>query len=157
MSAALDHAAIEALIPHSGPMCLLEAMLSCDASTIRCTTTRHTDPAHPLRSADGLLAPAAIEIASQAMALHGALNAPDAPDVPKGGAPRAGFLASARHLRLHVARLDEAPGPLQVSATRLAGDARQALYRFELDDATGRRLAEGRAAVILDARLPDPS
>jgi predicted hotdog family 3-hydroxylacyl-ACP dehydratase len=143
----LEHAQIEARIPHRGPMCLLEALWACDAQTIRCTATAHTSAAHPLRSASGLLAPAAIEIASQAMALHGALNA------PPGEPPRAGFLASARQVKMHCMRLDEAPGPLAVQATLLAGDPQQALYRFELRDGAGRLLVEGRAAVILDGSL----
>lgn len=149
MNAALTRADIEALIPHRGAMCLLDALLECDDGQIRCRATAHTDLAHPLRTAQGLPAAAALEIASQAMALHGALNAP-------AGAPaRAGFLASARDLRLHVAWLDQAPGPLVVQATRLAGDAQQALYRFALHDAGGRALAEGRAAVILDGEPGD--
>lgn len=149
MNARLTRAEIEARIPHRGAMCLLDALLDCDAGQIRCRATAHTDPAHPLRTAHGLPAATALEIASQAMALHGALNAP-------AGAPaRAGFLASARDLRLHVARLDDAPGPLVVQATRLAGDAQQALYRFALHDAGGRLLVEGRAAVILDGQPAD--
>ena len=142
----LDRARIEALIPHQGAMCLLEAMTDCDATTIRCLTTDPRDPSHPLRDAQGLPAAAALEIASQAMALHGTQNSPPG----AGAVPRAGFLASVRELRLHVARLDDAPGPLAVRATLLAGDARQAMYRFELHDAAGRCLAEGRATVILE-------
>ena len=146
MNARLTRSEIESRIPHRGAMCLLESLLECDAGQIRCLATSHTDPAHPLRMAHGLPAAVALEIASQAMALHGALNAP-------AGAPaRAGFLASARDLRLHAAWLDNAPGPLVVQATRLAGDTQQALYRFALHDADGRALAEGRAVVILDGQ-----
>jgi predicted hotdog family 3-hydroxylacyl-ACP dehydratase len=143
----LGHARIEALIPHHGAMCLLETMTDCDTGTVRCLATDHRDPAHPLRDAQGLPAAAALEIASQAMALHGALNS--AP----GTVPRVGFLASVRELRLLVARLDDAAGPLVVQATLLAGDAKQAMYRFELDDAGGRRLVDGRATVILEGEL----
>ena len=34
----------------------------------------------------------------------------------------------------------------------LAGDGLQALYAFDITDALGRLLVEGRAAVVLDAR-----
>jgi hypothetical protein len=54
---------------------------------------------------------------------------------------------------MHLARIDDAPGPLAVQATLLAGDAQQALYGFALHDAEGRVLVEGRAAVILDGAL----
>jgi predicted hotdog family 3-hydroxylacyl-ACP dehydratase len=156
MNMPLDRAAIEARIPHAGAMCLLESLLDCDEAQIRCRVSSHTDPAHPLRTARGLPAAAALEIASQAMALHGALNsAPGALNSTPGAPARAGFLASARDLRLHVALLDDAPGPLAVQATRLAGDTQQALYRFALHDADGQLLAEGRATVILDGLPAD--
>jgi predicted hotdog family 3-hydroxylacyl-ACP dehydratase len=81
-------------------------------------------------------------IASQATALHGALCA------PPGAEPRPGFLASARKLQLHAARLDERTGPLGLQATRVAGDDAQALYDFTLCDADGALLAEGRLTVV---------
>lgn len=142
--ARLDHAGIAARVPHAGRMCLLDSLVGWSAEHIHCTATGHADPAHPLRSPGGLLAPCAIEYAGQAMALHGSLCA--AP----GGVPRAGFLASARSVVLHTARLDTAPGPLHVKATRLAGDGQQAMYRFSLADAAGGLLVEGRATVVLD-------
>ncbi len=142
--ALLDHAAIAARVPHAGRMCLLHSLVDWSAEHIHCLVTGHGDTAHPLRSASGLLAPCAIEYAGQAMALHSAMNA--AP----GSAPRAGFLASARNVLLHVPRLDTAPGPLHVHATRLAGDGQQALYRFSLVDGSGQPLVEGRATVVLD-------
>jgi hypothetical protein len=56
-----------------------------------------------------------------------------------------------------VARLDTAPGPLRVRARRLAGDAGQAMYRFELRDAHARLLVEGRTTVVLDTPLASPA
>lgn len=145
--ATLDHAGIEARIPHRGTMCLLDELRGWDDAAIHCVARGHADPQHPLRSRLGLVAPCAIEYAAQAMALHGALAA------PAGGAARPGFLASARQVRLHVARLDDIPGALHVHAVRLAGDLRQALYRFALHDESGRPLVEGRAAVVFDSPL----
>jgi predicted hotdog family 3-hydroxylacyl-ACP dehydratase len=144
-------AAIAALIPHQGRMCLLDAVLSCTRERIRCRASSHRAPDHPLRCAAGLLAPVAIEYAAQAMALHGALNS--APGV----LGRPGFLASARSVRLLVPRLDDVDGDLLVSADHVAGDARQALYRFELHDAAGRLLVDGRATVVLDTPMAAPA
>jgi predicted hotdog family 3-hydroxylacyl-ACP dehydratase len=154
MQAPLDHAAIEARIPHRGAMCLLARALECDERRIRCLISDAADPAHPLRGAHGLPAAAALEIASQAMALHGSLNA----ERGAGGAPAApsGFLASARQLRLHVALLDDAPPPIEVCATLHAGNPRQALYGFELRAADGRLLVDGRAVVVLDGAFGTP-
>ncbi len=148
--ATLGRDGIAERIPHSGSMCLLDGLLQWDAETIRCRASSHHDAAHPLRSPGGLLAPVAIEYASQAMALHGALTA-----VP-GSVPSAGFLAAARGVHLHVARLDDVPGLLIVSATRLAGAAQQALYHFELHDEGGRLLVDGRATVVLNTPLTAP-
>ena len=151
--ATLDHAGIAARVPHAGAMCLLERLLRWDADEIECRIVNHGDADHPLRERGaagdlGLPAPAAIEYAAQAMALHASLNA-----VP-GESPAPGFLASARDVQLHVPRLDLAAAPLTVRAWRLAGDRRQAIYRFALRDAAGLALVEGRATVVLNSPLP---
>ena len=147
--ATLDHAAILALIPHQGPMCLLDRVVSWDETRIECVAVNHRDPRHPLRSASGLLASAAIEYAAQAMAVHGALRA------AAGGARSApGFLASARDVRLACRRLDDLPradrDELVIVAERQAADAARLLYAF-LVRHDGREIASGRVAVVLDA------
>jgi predicted hotdog family 3-hydroxylacyl-ACP dehydratase len=149
--ATLDRDGIAQRIPHSGSMCLLDGLLHWDAEHALCRASSHHDAANPLRSPGGLLAPVAIEYAAQAMALHGALTA-----LP-GSVPSAGYLAAARGVNLHVARLDDVPGALQVSVTRLAGAETQALYRFELHDETGRLLVDGRATVVLNTPLIAPA
>lgn len=149
MSAAqtLDRAGIAERIPHRGNMCLLEKLESWDAHQIHCSTTTHRDASNPLRTASGLLAPNAIEYAAQAMALHGGLTA------SAGQAPSAGYLASVRTVRFGVDRLDQVEGAMQVHATRLSGDERQVLYEFNVLDAVGRSLAQGRAVVVLNTPL----
>ncbi|MGN6525116.1 MAG: hydroxymyristoyl-ACP dehydratase [Burkholderiaceae bacterium] len=151
MTTILDHAGIAARIPHHGAMCLLHRLESWNDAEIHCTATSHRDPANPLRTASGLLAPCAIEYAAQAMALHGALRA------PAGEPPSPGYLASVRDARFARARLDEVDGPLHVRALFVAGDHRQLLYRFVVADASGAPLAEGRATVVLNTPLPEPS
>ena len=146
---------IAALIPHSGTMCLLARLTAWDLQRIVCAVTNHRDAANPLRSRSGLLATAAIEYAAQAMALHGALigQAAGTPATP-------GYLASARGVQLHRVRLDDLPfhadehGPdeLRIEALRQAGDDRQVLYAFTVSHA-GRPVAEGRAAVVLNAAI----
>ena len=143
----LDRAGIARRIPHSGSMCLLERLEAWDADVVHCSTTTHRLADNPLRTAGGLLAPNAIEYAAQAMALHGGLLAAE------GSTPSAGFLASARNVRLPVARLDDIEGALQVQARRLSGDERQILYEFAVKADDGRMLAEGRAVVVLNTPL----
>jgi predicted hotdog family 3-hydroxylacyl-ACP dehydratase len=143
----LDQAGIARRIPHSGTMCLLERLESWDANAIHCTTGTHANADNPLRTASGLLSPNLIEYAAQAMALHGGLLAAE------GSEPSAGFLASARNVRLAVERIDDIAGVLHVRAQRISGDVSQILYEFAVKDAHGRPLAEGRAVVVLNTPL----
>ena len=140
----LDRRWIAAHIPHHGAMCLLESVVDWSAAAISCRAISHADPANPLRAGGRLGAASGIEYAAQAMAVHGALLG-DA-----GLPPRHGYLTSLRGVTLHVARLDDLAGELCVDAERLAGDGQHVLYRFSLTYA-GRRLVEGRAAVVIDA------
>lgn len=145
LSAPLDHAWIAAHIPHQGSMCLLDCVLEWNEQRIVCEAISHTDPTNPLRDADRLGAAIGVEYAAQAMAVHGALLA------PSDAAPTQGYLTSVRGLSLHADRLDDAGGPLTVTAERLSGDARLILYQFSLH--CGERcLIEGRASVVLDAQ-----
>lgn len=133
------------LIPHAGAMCLLDAAQSWNTDGIICISMRYARPDNPLRRADGTLGAAClIEIASQAMALHGRLCAAD------NAPPRPGFLVSLRDATLHIAMLDGTEGPLTITARRLLNDARGASYEFSVD-ATGNILAEGRAMVLFEA------
>ena len=143
----IGRAAIARLIPHAGAMCLLDAVLAWDDQTISCRTARHHAPGNPLARAGRLHALCGVELAAQAMALHGRLA---------GGAtapPRAARLASLRDLVWRVERLDLVPGDLLVEAERLIGAAARAVYGFRVSGGGGEVL-RGRAAVLLDAPLP---
>lgn len=145
----LDRTWIAAHLPHRHRMCLLNAVLDWSASAIRCRADNHRAPDHPLRAADRLGAATAIEYAAQAMAVHGALLA------PTPGEPTQGYLASVRDAALHVERLDDLPGDLEIEAERISGDTAVVLYRFAVRHA-GQTVAEGRAAVVLDAGRGNP-
>lgn len=131
-------------LPHQGQMCLLDRVEAWDTDGITCLTTRHRDPENPLRSRDRLAAVCAIELAAQAMAVHGALVGGDA------SRPRRGYLASLRGVEVQVERLDDLEADLEVRAERLLGDANHVIYGFSVK-AQGRPLAAGRATVVLDA------
>ncbi|HVL58639.1 MAG TPA: hydroxymyristoyl-ACP dehydratase, partial [Burkholderiaceae bacterium] len=150
----LTHEQIAALIPHSGPMCLLDEVLSADHATLRCHARSHLDPRHPMRGPDGLGAACAIEYAAQAMALHDALRHRAAAVPPAAGASY-GMLVSLRDVRFAVRRLDLVCDPLLVQVELLSGDGAGALYAFQVGTAT-RELVCGRASVIPEAgpRLP---
>jgi predicted hotdog family 3-hydroxylacyl-ACP dehydratase len=133
-------AAIAALVPHQGTMCLLDRVEACDAAGIVCTAANHRDLAHPLRRNGLLPAVCGLEYALQAMALHGALTA--------GAAQGAGFLAALSGVAMAAERLDDVGEDLRISATALARESRGFIYAFEIMG-DGRALLSGRATVVL--------
>jgi predicted hotdog family 3-hydroxylacyl-ACP dehydratase len=127
-------------------MCLLDAVLAWDKERIRCSSSGHRAGDHPLRAHGRLGAACGIELASQTMAVHGALSAGRAHT-----RPAAGFLASVRGVRFYATRLDDVQTDLICDAVRIASNGETVLYEFELRS-NSTRLLGGRAAVILDAR-----
>lgn len=125
-------------------MCLLDEVLSWDATQARCRSSTHRSPENPLRAFGRLGAACGIEYAAQTMAVHGALVAAAA-----GVTARPGFLASARGVQLNCDRLDDVKGDLVTAVKRLAGDESTALYEFSVsgDEAV---LLTGRAAIAFD-------
>ena len=141
----LDHAWIACHIPHQGAMCLLESVEAWDEQRIECRANSHRAAGNPLR-ADGRLAGAcAIEYAAQAMAVHGALLAPEG-----ASSARVGYLVSVRDARLYIPRLDNVADDLTVTASCLTRSENNIVYQFSVC-AAGRLLADGRAAVIINA------
>jgi predicted hotdog family 3-hydroxylacyl-ACP dehydratase len=139
----IDRAAIEAMIPHQGAMCLWDAVVDHDDTRIRLRSAGHRDPAHPLRSDGGLRAVHLCEYGAQAMAVHGGLRG-----AASGGAPKVGFLVALRDVRLHLARIDDLPADLEGEAELLADSETTQQYVFRILH-QGTLLAEGRAAVML--------
>jgi predicted hotdog family 3-hydroxylacyl-ACP dehydratase len=139
----VTRAGIAALIPHAGPMCLLDGVVSWDENRIRCVSGSHRDATNPLRVDGQLPAVCGIEYAAQAMAVHGGL----AGNVPRR--PRAGYLASVRDVICRRQRLDDLEGSLFVEAARVLGDGGRVIYEFRLWVGELEVLS-GRAAVVLD-------
>jgi predicted hotdog family 3-hydroxylacyl-ACP dehydratase len=138
----IGKAEIAALIPHEGAMCLLDAVVRWDATSIVCRASIQNAEVHPLGAGGRLDCVCGIEYAAQAMAIHGGLTA--------GRRPDSGYLASVRDVVCHVGRLDLPAGDLEVSATLLFADTGGAMYGFVLrrEEVT---ILEGRAAVVIDA------
>ena len=143
-----ERTGIAALVPHQSAMCLWREIVSHDASSVRLRTDSHRDPRNPLRSDGRLRALHLCEYGAQAMAVHGGLLGRDS-----GAAVRAGMLVALRGVALHVARIDDLAGELEGEATLLANGADSQQYAFRITHA-GTLLAEGRAAVMLQAPLP---
>jgi predicted hotdog family 3-hydroxylacyl-ACP dehydratase len=144
----IDKTGIAARIPHSGPMCLLERVVSWDSEKVVCEAINHRDTNHPLAQNKKLDATAAIEYAAQAMAVHGALIAESKVDA----VPKVGYLASVRDVTCAVPYLHALAGVLQIEATRLMGEDTRVMYEFQVSN-EGRVCVTGRAAVVMDAGL----
>jgi predicted hotdog family 3-hydroxylacyl-ACP dehydratase len=139
----LDRAAIAALIPHEGSMCLLDGVVAWDQGSILCVASSHRAANNPLAAEGRLDAVCGVEYAAQAMAAHGGLLA-------GGRRPAAGYLASLRDVVCAIDRLDLLEGDLLVSAELLIADGARVIYRFELSS-DGAPVMSGRAAVVIDA------
>ena len=139
----LGRAAIAALIPHQGAMCLLERVVSWDAAGIACESATHLDLANPLRHGGRLGTVCGAEYGLQAAALHGAL-------VGGGIRQPPGALAALRGVVCHVPRLDDpALGILRIEAWGEGADAAGLRYRFRLTAASGIAVLEGTGLVAL--------
>jgi predicted hotdog family 3-hydroxylacyl-ACP dehydratase len=128
------------LVPHAGEMCLISRIVSVDDREIVCATVGHGAPTHPLRRDGQLSALHLAEYGAQAMAVHGGLSDPAAKD-------RGGMLVAIRDLVLRVDRLDDIPGELTITATKLVANADGRIYAFTASGG-GHELARGRVSVM---------
>jgi len=138
----IEAQALAALVPHSGAMCLLDALMSWNEARVICSSASHRRPDHPLRRGASLSAIVLLEYAAQATAVHGALAARAA-----GTHAPVKLLAAARDFDLHVARLDDVKADLHIDAERLLVMGDNAMYRFRVT-ADDRLLAEGRLTIV---------
>ena len=141
----LDRRWIQAHIPHQNGMCLLDEVLSWDATHAQCRSSTHCAPGNPLRAYGRLGAACGIEYAAQTMAVHGALVAEAA-----GSVAPVGLLASIRGVQMNVDRLDDVASDLVTFVERVAGDVSTVLYEFSVT-ANAVVLLRGRAAIAFGA------
>jgi predicted hotdog family 3-hydroxylacyl-ACP dehydratase len=87
----------------------------------------------------------AVEYAAQAAAIHnGLLNA------EKKEKLNGGLLAGVSNLEMHVDRLDNIAGSLQMKVKKLIADTERALYQFDLFSG-GKQLSSGRVSVVFES------
>lgn len=140
----LDRHWISTHIPHTGSMCLLDEVLSWNASRVECKSSTHRAADNPLRAHGRLGGACGIEYAAQAVAVHGALVAGHT------SKPTTGYLAGLRRVVLRVDRLDDIATDLWISGERVNGDASTIVYEFSVHNQEQAFLT-GRATIVLDA------
>ena len=144
----IDATAIQALIPHSGKMCLLHSVTHWDATHIACLALSHHNPDNPLARDGKVSVLCGIEFAAQAMAVHGGLTG------LVGQRPRAGVLVSVRDVVTRVNYLSDHKENLQIDAQQLLAGENGVTYSFSLHIGD-LELLSGRATVVLDAAVLD--
>ncbi|WP_369573084.1 hypothetical protein [Acidithiobacillus sp. IBUN Pt1247-S3] len=123
-------------------MCLLDEVQDWGPDTLSAVSRRYQQADNPLRRGDATLGTASlIEIAAQAMALHGALTA------LTGDGPVPGYLVSLRDVHIVTSVLTDDIRPLQIEIRRHEGSEASARYSFIVSTAT-RSWLRGLAVVI---------
>lgn len=146
----LDEAAIRKLLPHQGDMCLIDGLSQWSPDQAICQSSAHLRPSHPLSDEDRLGSATLIEVAAQAMALHGALLAgagANDPNQTSTAPDKHGVLAGVRKVTLDGANIATVSSPLSIKVMLTSGDANTALYEFAVS-AGDLSLATGRATVL---------
>jgi len=134
---------IDELLPHAGPMRLLEAVVAHDAECTRCLV--EPSRSELFRNAAGRIpAWVGIEYMAQCIAAHGGLLAR-----ARGEAPRPGLLLGSRRLVFHHDAF--LPGrTLEVSARHVAGHSEMLAFECAvLHPGEEVPLVEGRLNVLL--------
>lgn len=135
---------IQHLLPHAGPMRLLESVLAHDAKQTRCAV--RAGAGRVFRRASGDIPNwAAIEMMAQCAAADGSLRRG-----ARGDALGPALFLGSRRIAFHTPRIDPAAlSRLEVSA-RLAAGRPGGLLAFDcaLREAGGATLAEGRLNVL---------
>ena len=130
------------LIPHDGDMCLLDAVVRWDESSIACVAKSHRDFSNPLRQNDRLNAVHLLEYGAQAMAVHGGLLGR-----MQGNLRAPKFLVALRDARFEVERIDTLAGDIEVEANALLNIDGGQIYEFNVLSA-GQVLCSARATVM---------
>lgn len=136
----LDRAEIGRLIPHSGPMVLLDRVVSHDDTEILCTTLSHRRTGNPLRRDGRIPSVCGAEYGAQAAAVHGPLI--------EGREMRPGHIVLLRDLVWNQLYLSDIEGTLEVRAQCILRHSSSLAYRFVLT-AEGTEIISGEIGIIL--------
>ncbi|MFC5743270.1 hypothetical protein [Dyella tabacisoli] len=143
-----------ALIPHQGPMMLLDRVEAWDGAKIVCSATSHLDEHNPLKVNGRLSYIHVIEYGAQAAAIHLAINAVDTKTPMVGHkklAPVAtAYLAVTRNFSFEEGYLDAHPDTrlMLTSEVVLVGPR---IYQYRVNGTiNGKTVAEGTISLVTD-------
>ena len=138
---------VEDLLPHSGSMVLLSAVVDHGAESTACTA--QVDSSELFRGSDGRIPSwVGVEYMAQCIAVDGALRARAA-----GAELSVGLFLGSRKLRFHTSHFERGQ-ELEVTALHITGDASLSAFQCEIRDRTSHKLlADGRLSVYVPADL----
>lgn len=146
----MERDAFAHLLPHSGPMLLLNRVERWDAAAIECTAISHNDPANPLRINGRLSTIHAMEYGAQAAAIHLFAIAAEGEDAAVAASgERIVFLGVVRDFVFHHEYMDEKPGSeLQLRSELFSLAPR--IYQYRVTAALdGETVAQGIISLIV--------
>ncbi len=136
---------IEALIPHSGGMCLLENVSEYSEEEIVCQTQSHLLKDNPLKVKGKLSNMHLIEYGAQAIAIHGGLIEKEQKKDQAGGS-RIGYIASVKSVVWGA--FNPLTMKLTVRAKALVMDEMMKQYHFSICDAEQQEVCSGTVLVV---------
>lgn len=122
-------------------MCLMDCVDDYDSKHIKCSTNSHQSADNPLAESGKLSCITVIEYASQAAAIHAALNQ------QKFTQGKPAFVGSIKNVELHTSLLSDLSVPLCVQAECVLSTTNGAIYEFSIF--AGRLIAKGQINLIL--------
>ncbi len=132
---------IAALLPYGPSMVLLDRVESTAEDSIVCYSRCHREPGSPLRRGGSLPAAAALELAAQAVALHGTIA---------GGECVRGMLVLARDVRFGRGDLDVEEDELRIEVQILRRSGAGCTAAFAVGPRES-RYVEGRIGILFGA------
>lgn len=131
-------------------MQMIDRIKIINASGLTALTRAHHRVDNPLCDRDGHLPiSAGVEIAAQAMAMHGVASRKGTKRVP-----RPAYLVLVRNLMWTRERLDDLDDPLIVEVSHLSDDPAGALYNFTIATLATGVLMQGRLGVMYQEARP---
>lgn len=142
----LDKTQIAELIPHGPGMSLIDRVIECDAEHIVCATDSHRSKSNPLLSNGKLASIVLIEYASQAAAIHAALNQHE---FTRG---KPAYIGSVKNITLHTDYINHISETLLLESQCLLANPNGAVYEFNINQQLPAPVVNSPALQTTDAK-----
>ena len=144
----IERAAIEAMIPHSGAMCLLDAVEEWDEQHILCRTESHRRDDNPFLLEGQLDAVLLVEYGAQAAAIHASLLTEKGAEqgIREG---QTAYIGAVKNLQLYEPAVAPDIKTLHIEAQCILNNANGAIYQIQCSA----KKSDGEHRPIISARV----